>query len=89
MKNCSGINCPMQNGVVDAATCPSVDCCPYSTPPLTNYDRIISKTPEELAEWIYQVQDGDAYQKENFLPPLSKSWWLDWLKKEANNGNLH
>ena len=53
--------------------------------PKTNYDRIISKTPEELAEWIYQVQDGDAYQKENYLPPLSKSWWLKWLKQEADH----
>lgn len=49
----------------------------------TNADRIRAMTNEELAEWIYQVQDGDAYQKENYLPPLSKSWWLDWLKQEA------
>lgn len=24
-----------------------------------------------------------VYQKENYLPPLSKSWWLKWLKQEA------
>ena len=52
---------------------------------MTNADRIRAMTDEELAEWIYQVQDGDAYQKENYLPPLSKSWWLKWLKQEADH----
>ena len=51
----------------------------------TNGDRIRAKTDEELAEWICEVQDGDAYQKENYLPPLSKSWWLKWLKQEADH----
>jgi hypothetical protein len=51
----------------------------------TNADRIRSMTDEELAEWICEVQDGDAYQKENYLPPLSKSWWLKWLKQEADH----
>ena len=55
----------------------------YQPKPQTNADRIRSMTDYELAEWIYQVQDGDAYQKENYLPPLSKSWWLKWLKREA------
>lgn len=79
MKNCSGINCPMQYGVVDAATCPAVDCCPNATPPLTNYDCIISKSPEELAKWI-------ATRSTN---PQRIGWsewvqcWLDWLKQEA------
>lgn len=54
----------------------------YGGKPQTNADRIRAMSDEKLAEWIYQVQDGDAYQKENFLPPLSKSWWLDWLKQE-------
>jgi len=58
--------------------------CDHKHP--SNADRIRAMTDAELAEWIYQVQDGDAYQKENFLPPLSKAWWLDWLKQEAGNG---
>ena len=57
----------------------------YGGKPQTNADRIRAMSDEKLAEWIYQVQDGDAYQKENFLPPLSKSWWLKWLKQESTN----
>ena len=49
----------------------------------TNADRIRAMTDEELAEWIYQVQDEDALRKENCLPPLSKSWWFDWLQREG------
>lgn len=29
------------------------------------------------------LAEANAYQKENYLPPLSKSWWLKWLKKEV------
>lgn len=47
----------------------------------TNADRIRAMTDEELAEWIYQAQDWAAYRNGNFLPPLSKSWWLDWMKR--------
>ena len=50
---------------------------------VTNADRIRAMTDEELAGWIYQIQDGDAYRKENYLPPLSRTWWLDWLRQEA------
>ena len=43
---------------------------------LTNYDRIISKTPEEIAEWIAKdlIEPGyDTYDR-------TYRWWLDWLK---------
>lgn len=95
MKNCSGINCPMQYGVVDSATCPAVECCPNATPPLTNYDRIVRKTPEELAVWLAQQE----YRRPGFdgwLPLCNhvmgakvchahgcEACWLDWLRQEA------
>lgn len=42
----------------------------------TNYDRLISKTPEELAEWIStQIIDR------NIGVPVEA--WLEWLKQEA------
>ena len=50
---------------------------------MTNADRIRAMTDEDLADWIYSVQDQDAYRKENFLLMLSKRWWLDWLRQEA------
>ena len=53
--------------------------------PLTNYDRIISKTPEELA---VICEDGCPPQHE--CPPMKseeagrrsycQKCWLDWLK---------
>lgn len=43
-----------------------------STPVWTNYDRLISKTPEELAEWISSNCTGDGYGN-------STVEWLDWL----------
>ena len=42
---------------------------PIQRKPITNYDRIISKTPEELAEWL----EAHCYQY----------GWLDWLKQEV------
>lgn len=81
MKNCSGINCPMQYGVVNVATCPAVECCPNATPPLTNYDRIIYKSPEELAEWIA----GGALNLTGGSLKMATEAWLDWLKQEADH----
>ena len=54
---------------------------------LTNYDRIISKTPEKLAVWFCQKQ----FREGDFCPP-EHGWqycqkadgcrecWLSWLK---------
>lgn len=58
-------------------------CLNYDPRPLTNADGLRASTDEELAEWIYKVQDEDAYRKENFLQKLSKHWWLEWLRQEA------
>ena len=43
----------------------------------TNYDRIISKSPDELAEWI-----SDQIIDRNIGIPSET--WLDWLKQEAS-----
>lgn len=54
---------------------------PASTPVITNYDRLISKTPEELAEWL---DDNDS----NFPISDGGAHWLSWLKSpvEVDNG---
>ena len=54
-------------------------------PNLTNADRIRSMTDEELAEWICEVQDGESLQRENYLPSLSKGFWIKWLKQEVTD----
>jgi hypothetical protein len=57
--------------------------------PMTNYDRIISKTPEELAEWLYVLNDEHC---DSVCPPSDPACpshencvecWLDWLRQEA------
>lgn len=65
----------------------------YKPIPVTNYDRIISKTPEELATWI---DDYAAYAWCPVDAPIDQEThecWvhdgdcrlciLDWLRKEA------
>ena len=46
----------------------------------TNYDRIISKTPEELADYLAAVS---AYGSCGVLTDNARKGWLDWLKQEA------
>lgn len=57
--------------------------------PITNYDRIISKTPEELAEWIF---DRVKCQNCPMLPCVKhgedgkgncKELWLAWLREDG------
>lgn len=45
--------------------------------PRTNYDQLVSKTPEELARWL---SDNDC----NFPVGDSTQHWLDWLKSPAD-----
>jgi len=82
MKNCTGILCLMQYGKVDPATCQAVDYCPQATPPKTNADRIRSMSDEELAKKISGI--------ESFALTCGGGWpiekWLDWLKREVNDG---
>lgn len=54
----------------------------YDTTYKTNYDRIISKTPEELAEWLTLCLWG-INREVPFLLDCNVDRWLDWLKQEA------
>lgn len=47
----------------------------------TNYDRIISKTPEELARWIWAVQSEIKHED-----LFSTDGWYIWLMQEAKEG---
>ena len=55
---------------------------PQIEKPQTNYDLLISKTPEEMAEWLSEVA-GWISPYEGRVHPL-----LDWLKApvEVDNG---
>jgi len=49
------------------------------TAPWTNGDAIRDMTDEELAEWLSCNCTGDGYGN-------SEEDWLDWLQKEAKDG---
>lgn len=68
---------------------------PTSTPVITNYDFLISKTPEELAEWILREPSimHPLIGHYTFCPPgiggdcptrPCKQCWLNWLKSPAD-----
>lgn len=66
--------------------------CPFYKP-RTNYDCIVSKTPEELAKFMGELPccPPGADVKELCYPmdscegtDLQVQCWLDWLKKEAD-----
>lgn len=68
------------------------DACPITNPPPkpTNYDRFISKTPEELAEWFSHRVVANSVE----CPPQHgykhcleqdgcRACWLEWLRQEG------
>ena len=62
---------------------------PTSKPIVTNYNRIISKTPEKLAEFMaantdcyYCIAKDDAKCASLATTPCGDIW-LDWLRQEA------
>ena len=50
---------------------------------VTNYDRLISKTPEELAEWMVLVEQRILEMQPALERPALYKDWLDYLKQEA------
>ena len=60
---------------------------PTSKPIVTNYDRIISKTPEELATLVSENIDCGVCENVFGLRPCRErccpDLWLDWLRQEA------
>lgn len=68
---------------------------PASTPVITNYDRLISKTPEELAEWLADILNHCENKKPEELCRMSCPLYKccndqpadnieDWLKSPAD-----
>lgn len=58
----------------------------------TNYDRIISMTPEELAEWIAKMRNSlyCVLAREygcKYPDGTCYGCWLDWLRREASDGS--
>ena len=51
--------------------------------PKTNYDRIISKTPEELADWLNAVLTSNVAPYATIRGANKRGKLLDWLKQEV------
>lgn len=49
--------------------------------PETNYDRIIRKTPEELAEFLAEYRC--VHKAPHCMETNCAQCWLDWLRQEA------
>ena len=99
MNDCG--NCRHTNhlDLPDFSTMPCAACARYGADndptmweakPITNYDRIISKSPEELAKWIVEIADCDECEKMHGFrmcgaapEKACEDCWLDWLKQEA------
>ena len=70
---------------------PPIMICPNKIEkPKTNYDHIISKTPEELAESFRVVVDCEfcpvvVNTKECINGKYCKERWLNWLKQEVKS----
>lgn len=60
------------------------DCQYYRT--LTNYDRIVSKTPEELADWLNAVLTSNVAPYAAVRGANKRDKLLDWLRQEVHDG---
>ena len=59
--------------------------CSYHTPkPITNYDRLVSKSPEELAEWLGDKGTCPPGECTHMYDGVDcPECWLAWLRQEA------
>lgn len=73
-KACKNLGCAMRG--TDWTPNPAIKCFGYM--PQTNYDRLISKTPEELAEWVTTEGRTFGEEYEGYMSVL------DWLKTPLN-----
>jgi hypothetical protein len=84
---CTGLNCPMQAGKVDPATCKAADTCEWATKPMTNADRIRAMTDEEMAQWLTFIEEKILAKQLSISRSEMFADWFDWLKQEVKDGH--
>ncbi len=62
----------------------SSSCKCFEQLPKTNYDRLISKTPEEMAEFLTLIMWGEEPHVPFICATVDK--WLNWLRQETESG---
>lgn len=50
---------------------------------ITEYDRLVRKSPEELAQWLVLVEQRILDVQPALERPALYADWLDWLKQEV------
>ena len=65
---------------------PVINCREFVPKPITNYHRLISKTPEELAEWLVFVEQRILELQPMLERPALYADWLNWLRQESESG---
>jgi len=55
-----------------------IDASESENVPITNYNRLVKKSPKELAAWLNDVESRARYYGQK-----GKDAWLDWLKQEV------
>lgn len=91
MANCVTCKARCENAGQHRVKTDCVSYIPKDDPkPKTNYDRIISKTPEELAEWIVEIADCDECEEMHGFrmcdaapDKACEDCWAGWLRQEA------
>ena len=61
----------------------------YPCEPMTNYDSLIRKTPEEMVGWIESIEPAACPWRDdhgdNCHFAHCRDCWLDWLQKEVSD----
>lgn len=74
----------------DSAICVGCGLSRKNYKPITNYDLLISKTPEEMAKFLTVLSDPKWHIDGNIFDMTvpKESSWLSWLKSpvEVDNG---
>ena len=90
MERCTFFSREYHCCVLHNTRCKCEDYNPRNSKPITNADRIRSMTDEKLAEFCFRITDdvasyygGDGYEPKY---PVASKGWLDWLKKEGEEG---
>ena len=69
------------------SSCTNMTGVPTNWEPQTNYDLLISKTPEELAEWIWKETIFCCYRDRDCRYEPCEPCLLRWLKSPAEVDN--
>lgn len=63
---------------------PVMNCREFVPKPITNYESLVSKSPEEMAEFLTLIMLGEEPHVPFICATVDK--WLNWLRQETESG---